>query len=347
MRNEQEQNRSDRRNILNIFKELPPKALALVGAGALLAASLSACGGEKADAEPTPEPTTTTQEATPTPSEVVTTPPAEVITEMPEIPTFRPDGQPWEGVDDTYDKIKASQDLIANAGDESEIAHKKITEASEITKAINQFVEQNTGLDLYGTDKNNMLDLLPIINDPNDPEIVQGVAERYVVTEHVMVGLYISSQPGSAGEKIVDAWAENTFTHPDDLDSWKGSADVKRNGIERKDPESTANTIDYFYGPQIVVGATGFREIGGPDQNYWVMDIAVLEKGEDDEVIDADFVNDYADFYEIGVGPYTAEVEFHDYLLFEDVPPTSEFVWTNDIFGKTVGEAKEMVVDQE
>ena len=53
MRNEQEQNRSDRRNILNIFKELPPKALALMGAGALLATSLTACGGdEKAGADP-------------------------------------------------------------------------------------------------------------------------------------------------------------------------------------------------------------------------------------------------------------------------------------------------------
>ena len=339
-------NQSDRnqslREKLNNSKN---KGLALLG---VIAMSMSACGGGKAGAEPTPEPTTTIQEATPTPSEVVTTPPAEVITEMPEIPTFRPDGQPWEGVDDTYAKIKASQDLIANADDSPQGQGIKIHETKNMMVNINKFVELNTGLDLYGTSENGMIDLLTVMNNPNDPEIIQGVAERYAATDHTMQGLYISSQPGSAGQIIAETWANYTFIDQEQAQSWLNSGNLSRESLQSDDTEIVADEIKLFYSPKRPIGATAFQEVGGPDSNYMVMKFGEINTymHDDNTEIDDAFIDGYVHFVKIGIGAGTGEVQFHGYEL--SSPNFNQLTWVDDeLFGKTIGEAKQIINEQD
>lgn len=314
------------------------KTLALVATGAMLAGSLAGCRADSARAEQKPSETTTSIEAEtpePTPEPTIEAPtPTEAVTEMPELPTF-------VGVDETYNEIMATEEAIANAGDDAHVEGAKAMQPYYQMLAINKFIEQNTGLDLYGTDKNGMVDYLNSMQSEDNEEARMGLGNRYFHSDDTMKKLYIFSEPDSRAEAIALTWAEDTFIDQDAFDDWVAYCNSERQGILEKNPESTANTIERLEAPKKVVGVTPFEVVGGPDHNYLIATVVYIRTaGKDSEqIID----EGYFDAYKIGVNQATGDLEFQGYILFDPIPDPTQFPEANELIGLPIGEARQMI----
>ena len=350
MRNEH--NPSDQRESYS----LKNKVLALVGAGAVLA-SLSACGPEKAKAEPTssetttsvetetPEPTTDATDTQTTEPTIETPTPSETVTEMPEIPTFRPDGQPWEGVDETYADLMEITENAKN-GDYGEGGEEVVAPYYKML-AINEFIEQNTGLDLYGTDKDGMVDYLNAMQNMDNEEVLMGIAERDQVSRDLMERLYVHSEAGSPEEAIALTWAENYVVVPEwaeDKSYLFAGSSYGREGVHSSDPEAAIDAITTFESPQKVVGISSLEVVGGAEHNDLIMKYVTFNPSFYDDNAPVDTGAFRID--EIGIGPNTNETELREYSVSKDDFDITQFPEVNDLLDMTVGEAKEAIGQQ-
>ena len=336
-------NPSDRTNLEKLYG-----AIAAAGIGAAALFGLGGCKADTASAAPvSPEVTSTSQSAEPTeaPTKAPTTP-AETtpVTSTPEkneghevlrIPTFRDDGNPWDGVNETALEIEGL--MSQEAGD------------SAVMQSILRFADRNSSdLELFANGPDGLIRRNPFLNG-GDPEDNLAIAKQDLAVRTTMYRLGMSSTPGSPEQAIYDAWKKLYFANG--MEDASFYPEYISDATQSDDSKLAAEGMQAFEqsfekNPETVVAMTPFSM--DSDHHLTATYITIDFGGWSDKaVVDTSTFSTYQiEITDMG----TAVLRNKENALFVQIDEgkfsVSQFPEVEKYLGLTIQEAKELVAQQ-
>ena len=320
---------------------------ALIGAGALLVGA-TACGAdEKVGATPSPVETSTSQSTDPTeaPTKGPTTP-AETtpVTSAPEknegdevfrIPTFRDDGNPWDGVNETALEIEGL--MSQEAGD------------SAVMQSILRFADRNSSdLELFANGPDGLIRRNPFLNG-GDPEDNLAIAKQDLAVRTTMYRLGMSSTPGSPERAIYEAWKKLYFA--DGMENASFYVEYISDATQSDNSKLAAEGMQAFEqsfekNPETVVAMTPFSMDSGGHltATYTTIDFGGWS---DKAVVDTSTFSTYQiEITDMGAAVLRNKENALFAQIYEGKFSVSQFPGVEKYLGLTIQKAKELAAQQ-